>query len=455
MRVSPAREAALRVISRVRRDAAFSGPVLAAELRKRALSPDDAALATRIAYGTLATTGVLDEIIDGFARGSLEPRVRDSLRAGAYELLFARTPAYAVVDQTVEAVRGVRPAAAPLSNAVMRKIAAVADDFPFGDPERDEAALARATGHPRWIVDMFMTSLGRTAALEALRADLGPAPTYVRLDPFSASAARTVHALETLGAGPRPSPPDAECFVLEHPAAAYRAGAHDGFFPMDAASQMAPLASAPASGMRIADVGAGRGNKTVCLQALAMRMGGPARITAVDLHAGKSSALRARLDGAGVPSVQVVTADAEDLGSVPGFGAFDLLLLDAPCTGLGTLRRYPEKRWRIAPADVERMAERQSAMLEEAARAVRPGGRVVYSTCSVASTENGDVVARFLAGERGRAFVIDPLGALVPAEWERFIDGAGCFQSWPADGGPDGHFVARLRRSEEPIDSDS
>ena len=224
---------------------------------------------------------------------------------------------------------------------------------------------------------------------------------------------------------------------------------------MDAASQVAPLAVAPARGMRVADVGAGRGNKTVCLQALAVRTGGPAHITAIDLHGGKSSALRARLDASGVPSVEVVTADAEELRAVPGFGAFDALLLDAPCTGLGTLRRYPEKRWRIAPTDVKRLAERQYAMLEEAARAVRPGGCVVYSTCSVASAENGDVVDRFLAGERGRRFVVDPLDALVPAEWERFIDAAGCFQSWPADGGPDGHFVARLRRSEVPNEPES
>lgn len=452
MKVSPARTAALRVISRVRRDAAFSGPVLASELRERNLSPEDAALATRIAYGTLATSGVLDDVIDRFARGSLEPRVRDSLRAGAYELLFARTPPYAVVDQTVEAVRAVRPAAAPLANAVMRKIAAAAAEFPFGDPDSDDAALARATGHPQWIVDAFISSLGRAAAAEALAADLGPAPAYVRLDTFQAPGADTVRALESLGAGPEPSLPDADCYVLRHPAAAYRTGAPAGFFPMDAASQVAPLALAPRPGMRIADIGAGRGNKTVCIQSLSVRHGGPASITAIDLHAGKTSALRARLDTSGVPGVDVVTADAEDLSAVPGFGEFDAVLLDAPCTGLGTLRRYPEKRWRIAPDDVARLAERQHALLDQAARAVRPGGCVVYSTCSVARAENGEVVDRFLAGERGRRFAIEPLAATIPAEWRRFIDGSGSFQSWPTDDGPDGHFVARLRRTADPIE---
>lgn len=451
MSVSKARQAALRVITRVRRDDAFTGPVLARELRTAALSASDAALATRIAYGTLATSGVLDEVIDRFARGGLEPRVRDCLRAGAYELLFSRAAAYAVVDQTVEAVRAVRPQAASLANAVMRRIAECASGFPFGDPAHDDAALARATGHPLWIVQLMVTSLGRDAARQALYADLEAAPGYVRLDPFVRPVEESVCQLVELGAQPSPAPPDPDCRVLGDPAAAYRDGSARGFFAMDAASQLAPAMVRPEPGMHIADVGAGRGNKTICLQALSVRAGGAATITAIEMSAHKGARLRDRLEASGVPSVIIETADARDLSVVPGHGSFDAVLVDAPCTGLGTLRRYPEKRWRLRPGDVARMADVQVAMLKSALNAVRPGGRVVYSTCSVASQENGEVVSRALADADGHGLVVESLSDEVPSEWGSFVTPDGCFQSWPSPGGPDGHYVARVRRVSDAV----
>jgi 16S rRNA (cytosine967-C5)-methyltransferase len=430
----------------VRRETAFSGAVVAAELGRARLRPDDAALATRLAYGTLAAEGVLDGVIDRFAKGALEPRVRDSLRLGAYELLFSRVPVYAVVDQTVGAVRQVRPQAASLANAVMRRIAEVAPEFPFGDPATDLDALARATGHPRWIADVAFASLGDAAARDMLAAGLEPAPTYVRLDPFAESPAVALAALAAAGAGPEPSPPDPDCYLLARPGAVVGEGLGAGAFAMDAAAQIAPAAVAPAPGEHVADVGAGRGNKTVCLQSLAVRAGGSAAITALENHAGKVERLRARLDASGVPGVVTLVCDALDLADTPGYGSFDAVLLDTPCTGLGTLRRYPEKRWRLHPDDLTRMAELQSALLASVATAVRPGGRVVYSTCSIAAAENGDVLHGFLQGPGAGTFALERLDGMVPQEWKRYVDPSGCFQSWPITGGPDGHYVARLCR---------
>ena len=446
MTVAAARRVALKALGRIRRDAAFSGPVLAAEISRAELSPEDVALATRLTYGVLAAQGVLDDVIGRHSHGQLEPLVRDALRLAAFEILFGRTPVYAVVDQAVSAVRRVRPQAAGLANAVLRRVAADAEEFPWGDPTTELNALARAAAHPRWIVDLVLRDLGEARGREMLGTGIDAAPTYVRLDPFAEKPATTLLTLET--ASPRPSPPDIDCLRLGTPAAALRRPA-PGWFPMDAAAQMAPAACRTGPGVRVLEIGAGRGNKTVCLQSIALRRGGPADILALDVHDAKTSQLRDRLATSRVPGVRAVTGDALGLDEIlRAEGPFDVALLDAPCSGLGTLRRYPEKRWRLSPDTPERMSALQLSLLVAAASSVGAHGRVVYSTCSVARLENDDVVDAFLEGETGVDFEIEPLGELVPAEWSHFTTRRGCFQSWPTAGGPDGHYVAVLRRTD-------
>jgi 16S rRNA (cytosine967-C5)-methyltransferase len=144
----------------------------------------------------------------------------------------------------------------------------------------------------------------------------------------------------------------------------------------------------------------------------------------------------------------VATGDATELVAHFGGDAFDAVLVDAPCSGLGTLRRYPEKRWRITPETPRSLHALQAELVRAASRVVRPGGAVVYSTCSIAREENADVIGEFLASDAGSDFTLEPLNEVIPDEWGTFRDGTGCFRSWPRSGGPDGHFVALLRRSE-------
>jgi 16S rRNA (cytosine967-C5)-methyltransferase len=443
--VAAARTSALKVLGRVRKDGAFSGAALTAELHSARLSADDTALTTHLVYGVLGTQGVLDDAIDRFARGKIEPRIRDVLRLAAYELLYGRSPVYAVVDQAVAAARLIRPQAAGLVNAVAHRLADAAPEFPWGDPQTDLDALARVCGCPRWIVDEYLDSLGPARGREALLASAEPAPSFIRLDPFMAT--RESALSELAPAEPLPAPPDPDCFMLGRPAAAH-GGTGGAWFSMDAAAQIAPAAAQPIPGARILDAGAGRGNKTVCLQAIAVRGGGPARITALELHAGKAARLRERLDSSCVPEVSVTVGDAAYASTLFGHEAFDTVVLDAPCTGLGTLRRYPEKRWRITPDDVRRMAALQSSLLEGLSEVVRTGGRLVYSTCSVARTENEAVVRAFLDSTAGAGFMLEPHVGIVPDVWSRFLNDDGVFQSWPATQGPDGHFVAVLRRND-------
>ena len=452
MSVSPARRAALRVLERVRTRSAYAAETLDAVLSRAGLSERDAALATRLTYGTLQTVGVLDEVIDRMARrpAEIEPHVRDALRIGAYELLFARTPPRAAVNESVEAVKSHRAQAAPLANAVLRRLADEATSFPWGDPATDLAARARQTGHPVWLVELLVRDLGAQRADEVLAAANEPAPLYLWHNPFVGPMADALAALEADGAEPALCDPPG-CVVAGVPSAAVRGGAvaSGRVLVTDAAAQVAARAIAPGADASIVELAAGRGTKTVELQALSLAAGGVSRIWAVDLHGFKTRVLRERLAELGVGGVTVVQGDAADVAAIEGLpraGTVDEVLLDAPCTGLGTLRRHPEKRWRLTEADVPAMAAVQRTLLEQAATLVRPGGVVVYSTCSLARRENHEVVSDFLAGGTGTAFRTRSVADAVPEAWHDAIGPEGWFQSLPRLAGPDGHFVAALER---------
>lgn len=449
--VTPARRAALTVLHRVRERGAFGPETLDAVLRAGGLSAQDTALATRLTYGTLQTQGTLDEALDRFLSGpgAVEPAVRDALRLAAYEILFARTPARAAVNEGVEAVKSVRKQAAGLANAVLRRLAERAGDFPWGDPATDDAALARATGHPRWLVDHWIAELGRERATVALCADLEPAPLYLWHNPFRGSIVEALDALSEDGAEPERDVPGG-CIRAGRTQAAVRgrAVAEGRVLVTDAAAQIAPLACGPRPGGVIVDIASGRGTKTAQLQALAVAGGEPASVFALDVHRFKADVLARRMRDLGVPDVTPLVGDATDLASVgrlPAAGTADAVLLDAPCTGLGALRRHAEKRWRLTPEDPARLAVLQSAMLGQAASLVRVGGLVVYSTCTVSRVENEDVVSSFL-GVAGGAFETADLSAVVPEAWAADIGVEGWFGSVPRAGGPDGHFVAALTR---------
>jgi 16S rRNA (cytosine967-C5)-methyltransferase len=449
MSIAPARRAALDTLARVRQRNAFARETLDAVVAGRDLSGADRALAARLAYGVLATQGVLDEAIDRFAThpARIEPRVRDALRLAAYELLYTRVPARATVNEAVEAVRKVSAGLAGFANAVLRRLSEVAADFPWGDADADTAVLARLTGHPAWIAALIEDDWGRAAAAAFMRADLEPAPLYVWHDPFRGRFETAFAALSADGADPVLAEPPG-CIACEAPGAAVRGAAlSDGLVLVaDAAAQLAARVADPRTGQTVVDLAAGRGTKTVQLQALAIAAGGPAHLVALDIHAFKTDESRRRLEALGVPDVTVSAIDATDdaaLAAVVPEGA-DVVLIDAPCSGLGTLRRRVDKRWRLCIGDIDALTPLQAAMLAAGARLVRPGGTVVYSTCSVARRENHDIVRNFLGGGLGATFTTREISAAVPETWRRWIGPEGWFQSMPESGGPDGHFVAAL-----------
>ena len=437
-----ARLTAFDVLDGVTSRAAYANLLLPQLLRERAgdLDERDAAFATQLAYGALRAQGTLDAVLGRLVDrplGRLDPRVLDLLRLGAYQLLDLRVPAHAAVDTTVDLTRAIVGAGASgLVNAVLRKVAAGGDRAAWLatlDAEGDEL-LGLSTDHPRWIVAAWREALGGDAELEAaLRAD-GAAPE-VHL--VARGLDRDALVRES-GGEPGPWSPYAVRLPGGDPGRlpAVRSGAAA---VQDEGSQLAALllTRAPVDGPDRAwlDMCAGPGGKAGLLAAV--RPDG-VRLTAADRAPHRAELVRQAL--AGRPDTEVVVADGRRPPWEPG--SFDRVLLDAPCTGLGALRRRPEVRWRRGPDDVAPLAALQQELLDSALAAVRPGGVVAYVTCSPHVAETVAVVER--AARRDDVEVL-PVASLFPEVPD--VARAEHGQLWPHRHGTDAMFLALLRRS--------
>ncbi|MDI6844109.1 MAG: transcription antitermination factor NusB [Anaerosomatales bacterium] len=448
---SPARLAALDALAQFRRRDEYIAPLVERAARHRSLKNSDHALAVLLAKGVVRTRGTLDEAIARFTRiERLEPQILDALRLAAFELLFLKTPAHAAVHEAVSAAKRTRPQAASLVNAVLRRLAADAAGFPWGDPSTDRDALARIAGCPRWLVDALFADLGEAPAREALSALAAEPPVYGRVNTLLADRDDALVALQAEGVAVEPAPPDECAFRALEPHVFARSDALGGdvLFACDAAAQYVALQVTAGEPRLLVEVGAGRGTKTlVALGRLASR-GATPRLVAVEPNEWRARTLAQRLARSGISGIDVIVADVRDAaarGLKPG--SADAVLVDAPCTGTGTLRRHPEAVWRLTPDDVTRLSSLQREILEAASVFVREGGILVYSTCSVLVAENEDVVNGFLGSVPGASFAPAPLEPQPPAEWRRFATHDGFFRSWPSTDGPDGHFVARLMKS--------
>jgi len=428
--------------------AAYANLLLPQLLRERArdLQPRDAAFATQLAYGTLRATGTLDAVLSGLVTrplAELDPRVLDLLRLGAYQLLDLRVPSHAAVDTTVALTRAiVGTGASGLVNAVLRKVAAGGDRAAWLAtlaPADEDGRLSLRTDHPQWIVQAWRDALGDSGGAGA--AELEPALLADDAAPevhlVARHIARDELAVESGGA-PGPWSPYAVRLPSGDPGKldAVRSGTAA---VQDEGSQLAALAlvRAPLAGPDEAwlDMCAGPGGKAGLLAAV--RPEG-VRLTAADRSEHRAELVRGALTGE--DDVEVLVAD----GTEPPWaaGSFDRVLLDAPCTGLGALRRRPEVRWRRTAEDVAPLAELQSRLLDSALASVRPGGVVAYVTCSPHTAETVDVVAAAAQREDVEVLPVAPLFPEVPG-----VERGEYGQLWPHRHGTDAMFMALLRRT--------
>ncbi|OBJ01258.1 rRNA cytosine-C5-methyltransferase [Mycobacterium alsense] len=441
--LDPARAAAFEVLRAVSERDAYANLALPALLRQRGIGGRDAAFATELTYGTCRTRGLLDAII-GAAAGrppqAIDPVLLDLLRLGAYQLLRTRVDAHAAVSTTVEQA-GIEfdSARAGFVNAVLRTIAGrdekswVEELAP--DPSKDpvgHAAFVHA--HPRWIAQAFADALGPAATeLGAVLASDDQRPqVHLAARPGALTAAELAEAVGgTVG---RYSP---YAVYLPGGDPGRLAPVRDGAaLVQDEGSQLVAraLTLAPVDGDtgRWLDLCAGPGGKTALLAALASG----ARVTAVEPSPRRADMVAENTRGL---DVEVLRVDGRESGLEPGF---DRVLVDAPCTGLGALRRRPEARWRRQPADVPALARLQRELLAAAIALTRPGGVVLYATCSPHLAETVGVVGDALRRHPVSALDTRPL-------FEPITDGLGegpYAQLWPHRHGTDAMFAAALRR---------
>ena len=438
-----AREVAVRVLERVEVDASFADSALEHELAARRLSPRDAALAMELVYGTLRWQRYLDWILAPHSRRRLETldaRVRVILRVTAYQIaMLDRVPSFAAVNDAVT-LAPPTPGVKPFVNAVLRSFARRAPREREPAAPRDPVdALATRCSFPTWLAARWVARFGREEAEALMRASNERPPLTLRANALrtdrDALAGRlaaeeglvgrpTRHAPEGLVVGPGGAP------------ASWRAFGDGSFAVQDEASMLVARLLAPEPGTTIADVCAAPGTKTTHIAELMADRG---RILAFDREPKRLARVREAAARLGITIIDARDGAVDALA--PGFrDACDAVLVDAPCSNLGVLRRNPEVKWRRQPSDLGLASRQQSEILAAAATMVKPGGRLVYATCSLEPEENETVVSAFLQARPEFAIA-------APDKFPLPLEADGWLRCRPDRHGTDGFAAVRFHRS--------
>jgi 16S rRNA (cytosine967-C5)-methyltransferase len=429
--VTPARACAFTVLRRVFEQGAYADRALAAEARN--LDPRDRALATALSYTTVQRRATLDHVLEALSSRPLErldPVVLAALRLGLAQLLLLDGIAdHAAVHESVELAKRASPGAGSFVNAVLRRATREGAGLLAGLDDATAAHAAVLHSVPPWLAQMWFDELGAEEARALLRAVNRPPESALRVNTLVAAPADVAAALP-VASRPATLP---EGLVLEGPfdlegSELWRDGAIMG----QSRGSMAPAhALDPHAGERVLDLCAAPGAKTGQLAAMMQDDG---RILAIERHPGRAAALARTLARLHVSCAEVRVADAAAPGTAE---RFDRVLVDPPCSGLGTLQSRPDIRWRVTPERVAALPDAQLAILRAGADRVAEGGRLVYSVCTISRVECERVIERFLAAEPG--FVLEPLGDDPAGDpFRRLL---------PHRDGTDGFFIAAVSRA--------
>ena len=440
-----AREAAMLALNACQRQGGWSDGALKKQLAAAELSGRDAALATQLCFGVLQNQMLLDFYLSKFSNIPLkrmEGKVVQTLRLGAYQMLFlTRIPHSAAVNSAVTLVKThcKNPRAAGMVNGILRSMERSLQNMPVipqGDPV---AYLSTLYSHPEWLVKEFILSLGEEETAQLLAADNSQPPTAVMVNTTRTTAEELKTMLEDDHVEAEPHPWLENCLLLHRTGDLERLEAFQQglFYVQDPASRLAVLAAGAKPGMKVLDCCAAPGGKSF---AAAIAMENQGEIVSCDLHPHKKKLIQAGADRLGLTIISPKTADGK-VFRPEWENAFDLVLVDAPCSGLGVIRKKPDIRYKD-PAPLADLPAVQLDILRNAARYVRPGGTLMYSTCTLLYRENGEVVETFLAENNSYKAEAFPLPGPVG-----LVQG-GSVTLWPHHHGTDGFFISKMRREE-------
>ena len=449
--IGPARVAAYDILRGVSAGTVDLPTAIAAS-RERLDDDRDRALAAEIAAGVQRWRAALDFLIVHFSKrdlARLDPEVVEILRLSAYQLLhLTRVPASAIVDDAVKLTKRIRKTSASgLVNAVLRAISRHSGKLPL-PPRPDEAAnreavldyLSITLSHPRWLTSRWLERMAFARTERWLQFNNEPGPLTLRANRLRATPAAVAGQLDADGVKVVPARFGPDALLVQDGAAFKSLAFKQGLFLVqDEASQLVPLLAGSNPGARVLDACASPGGKTT---ALASAMGNDSVLVACDVRDRRIDLLRRTVASSGATNVRIAQADL--LKPLPFSEPFDCVLVDAPCSGLGTLRRDPDIRWRRTETDLDAFAAAQLVMLQHASDVVRPGGRLIYATCSSEPEENEGVADAFLSGHRQFAEV--NAAAAAPALPREVIDARGHLRTTPDQHGLEAFFGAVFQR---------
>ena len=440
-----AREVALLTLYNCQRQGGWSDGVLKKQIASAGLDSRDAALATNLCFGVVQNQILLDFYLSKFSSiplSRMENKVLQSLRLGVYQMLFlSKIPHSAAVDRSVAMVKqhSKNPRTSGMVNAILRNFQRSMDHLPTISKQNSVEYLSTLYSHPAWLVERILDCLGEEETISFLQANNAQTPITAQVNTTKTDVPSLKQRLEEEGVGVELHPWLTDCLILSRTGnleglSAFQEGL---FYIQDAASRLAVLASGVQQGMKVLDTCAAPGGKSF---ACAIQMAGKGEIVSCDLHPHKKKLIAA---GAKRLDLSIVTPKTAD-GKVfrPEWEEqFDCVLVDAPCSGLGVIRKKPDIRYKD-PEPLAQLPGIQMEILENAARYVKKGGTLLYSTCTVLPCENEEIIQKFL--ENHSEFFVQPI---------RLPDPVGAVEDgmitlWPHRHGTDGFFIAKLRKGE-------
>jgi len=439
------RAIAVDILNRIDETGSFAEPILDSHLAQDIFNNiHDRRLLTELVYGTLRMRGHLDWIIGELYSGrlkSLDTGIKNILRTGLYQLTFTdRIPEFAAVDEAVKITKKRYPGRSGLVNAILRNAIRKKGEIEYPDIDKAPSShISIVHSHPLWLVERWLKIFGVEETLEICKADNKTPPLALRVNRLKTDRDEILKALSDDGFTVRPAQFSPDGIILSHPPVPVR---ETKYYTMghiqiqDEASQLISHLVNPKPGEKIIDICSGVGGKTTHMAEMMQNDG---TILALDISHKKIGALKGMSKRLGATIIDTLVGDATLEPEKTLHGKFDRALVDAPCSGLGTLRRNPEIKWRLLPEDLESFLPLQKKILKNAGHYLKRGGTLVYSTCTIMPEENEDVVATFLSDNPGFE-KINPTASIS----SKIIDDEGFFRTYPHRHGTDGFFGAVL-----------